>query len=292
MKRNSGQALVIVLLSLAVVLTLVLSILSRSITDIAVSTNDESAVRAFSAAEAGIEKSLIVGTSLGSTQVGDATYTTTVVGAAEGADYFILPSNLGAGGTATFWLVGHDDNGNISCVGESCFVGNTLKICWGDPDAVGSTPPAVEISIYYAEIPGNYSTVKIARVTADPDNVRRAGNNFGNAETGACNNIGGNDYVYGKTTTLSSLGVPIIPRTTPGGLLFAKVGMLYNTDQKQPLAIDIAGSGGNLPAQGLSITSTGISGDSNRRIQVFQSWPETATSFGFALYSTTGIVKY
>ena len=39
--HNAGQALVLVLLSLAVVLTLVLFILSRTITDIAVSTSEE-----------------------------------------------------------------------------------------------------------------------------------------------------------------------------------------------------------------------------------------------------------
>ncbi len=45
----------LVLLSMSVVLTLVLFILSRSITDIAVTTSQEEAVRAFSAAEAGVD---------------------------------------------------------------------------------------------------------------------------------------------------------------------------------------------------------------------------------------------
>ena len=52
-KIESGQALLLVLLGMAVVLTIVLSILSRSVTDIAVTSREEEALRAFSAAEAG-----------------------------------------------------------------------------------------------------------------------------------------------------------------------------------------------------------------------------------------------
>ena len=59
--RESGQALLIVVLSLAVVLTVVLSILARSVTDIKLSTGSEESLRAFSAAEAGIERALIAG---------------------------------------------------------------------------------------------------------------------------------------------------------------------------------------------------------------------------------------
>ena len=60
-KRQRGQTLLIVLLLLAVVLTIALSIASRSITDINVSIKEEEAARAFSAAEAGIEQALIGG---------------------------------------------------------------------------------------------------------------------------------------------------------------------------------------------------------------------------------------
>src|SRR6185369_13919907 len=102
-RNESGQALVLVLLSLAVVLTLVLFILSRSITDVAVSSRQEESVRAFSAAEAGIEKSLVIGT--GSTSViGDANYSSSVLSYAEGTQDLVYPINLSSGDTSTTWF--------------------------------------------------------------------------------------------------------------------------------------------------------------------------------------------
>ena len=59
--REKGQALILVLLSLAVVLTVVLSVFSRSITDVSISSKENDAMRAFSAAEAGVEQVLVVG---------------------------------------------------------------------------------------------------------------------------------------------------------------------------------------------------------------------------------------
>ena len=53
-RLQSGQALLIVLLGMAVVLTMVLSVVSRSVTDIQLTTRDDEALRAFSAAEAGV----------------------------------------------------------------------------------------------------------------------------------------------------------------------------------------------------------------------------------------------
>lgn len=57
-KKNSGQVALIVLLIMVVILTIGLSLASRSITDIRISQNEREALRAFSAAEAGIEEAL------------------------------------------------------------------------------------------------------------------------------------------------------------------------------------------------------------------------------------------
>ena len=55
---QKGQALLIVLLVTAVALTVGLAAVSRSVTDVQISKEEEEAVRAFSAAEAGIEEVL------------------------------------------------------------------------------------------------------------------------------------------------------------------------------------------------------------------------------------------
>jgi Tfp pilus assembly protein PilX len=91
--RESGQALVLVLLSLSVVLTLVLFILARSITDVTVSSRQEESVRAFSAAEAGIERALVAGTGFGTTEIGNASYTTSVTDFALGGNDMNFPAH-------------------------------------------------------------------------------------------------------------------------------------------------------------------------------------------------------
>ena len=62
---DSGQALLVILLSMTVILTVVLSVVSRTVTDITITTYQEDAQRAFDAAEAGIEDALLTGTATG-----------------------------------------------------------------------------------------------------------------------------------------------------------------------------------------------------------------------------------
>ena len=66
---NQGQALLIVLLTLSVVLTIVLSIVSRSITDISITSLEEDSQRAFNAAEAGVEQALLKGGAIAETDI-------------------------------------------------------------------------------------------------------------------------------------------------------------------------------------------------------------------------------
>src|SRR5688572_30522373 len=121
-KFEQGQALVLVLLSLAVVLTLVLFILSRSITDVAISSRQEESVRAFSAAEAGIEKSLVIGAGTSLTTIGDAKYSSEVSDYSEGSQDFIYPINMASGDYATTWFMAHDSSGNLVCdISSPCF---------------------------------------------------------------------------------------------------------------------------------------------------------------------------
>src|SRR3990170_3028399 len=116
---QGGQALLIVLLAMAVMLTVVLSVASRSVTDVTVTTYEEDALRAFSAAEAGIEEKLLNPSlgSFGPVLLGDPSY----------------KDKLISGDIATFWLVSHDADGNLSCNGLDCFDGAALDICWEDP---------------------------------------------------------------------------------------------------------------------------------------------------------------
>ncbi len=297
---QSGQALVLILLSLSVVLTLVLFVLSRSVTDIAVSSREEEAVRAFSAAEAGIEKSLVVGVSSPLTEIGDASYTADVTSFAQGASGFAYPINLSSGEAATLWFADHDADSNIVCGGSRCFTGSQLKICWGKPGtlATSAVTPAVELSVFYTLTPGDYSTLRIARAAFDPYGDRRtmgvggsSPNNFSDRDLGTCT-IGGDGFEFQKTIDLATLGILPGSYSAEGGLQLARLRLFYNTDSAHKVGFDVGFPGNStLPSQGLAVDSSGEAGESTRRLSVFQGWPEAPSVFGYSVYSSIGLTK-
>ena len=293
-RNDSGQALLLVLLSMAVVLTIVLSILSRTITDIAVTTREEEALRAFSAAEAGVEQALIVGADIGATTIGDAAFSADVSGFASGTQEFANPVALASGESLLFWFVAHDADGNLVCNAQyPCFTGRQFRVCWGKPGtAPGSaTTPAVEISTFYAFTPGNPGTTRIARVTADPNATRRASNNFSADDGGTCT-TGGEDFAFQKVVNLAGLGVPGGSYGVQNGLQFAKVRIFYNTDIAHEAGINVNFAGNTLlPSQGIRIESVGASGQANRKIDVFQGFGEPPPVFDVAIFSVGGITK-
>lgn len=278
-KNQSGQALVLVLLSLSVVLTVVLFVLSRGVTDVAISSRQEESVRAFSAAEAGIERALVVGTSFTDSIMG---YDVTVSGLATGSD-FNYPVDLSSGDSATIWFVAHDSSPN--------FKGNSMTVCWGKSGTSSGSAqtPAIEVSVFYDEIPGNPAKIKIARSALDPNSGRRVSNSFDSVD-GPCA-VNGINYAFSKTINFCSgsanLGIPLnVCNSTAGGFQFAKIRMLYNSNSTQSLGISVIG--GSLPSQGQNIVSTGTVGGSNRRVNVIQNWPEIPNIFEYAVYSPNG----
>jgi hypothetical protein len=168
---EQGQALVLVLLAMSVVLTIVLFILSRSITDISVSSSESQSVSAFSAAEAGVERALVIGTG-GSSTVGSASYISQVTSVARGASSFVYPVSLNSGDSMTLWLKSQD--------GSPSFTGSKLKICWGKPGTYSNQNviPAVEATLFYETTANNPATAKIIRSAADPNPSRRVSNSF------------------------------------------------------------------------------------------------------------------
>lgn len=289
--RQKGQALVIVLLSLAVVLTIVLFVLARSTTDIAVSSRSAEATRAFSAAEAGVENALVIGAN-GSGTVGNANYSANVTDFAIGKTSFNYPIELYSGDAMTVWFVSHDAKGNIiPCSGTNCFAGTSITPCWSKNSSIGDATPAIELSVFYEATPGDVSTLAIGRTTYDPKGDRAGSNKFNQGVTLGCSVLGAS-YGFKKSINFADLGIPASSYNSPGGLLFARVRMFYNSDLPQPVGISVVGTNGSvLPSQGTDIDSTGQSGESNRRVSVFQAWPEPPEVFDFALYSSTGLTK-
>ncbi len=291
---EKGQALLLVLLSMAVVLTVVLSIVSRSITDISVTTQAEDALRAFSAAEAGVERALIIGSDIGTTQLGEAEFEASVTSFASGEKSFSYPVSILSGDALTTWFVAHDDSGNLVCSAETpCFTGDRMKVCWGTSGTPSgnATTPAVEVSVFYLATPGDYSTARVARGTFDPNSSRTGTNNFAAPDAGTCT-VGSTNYAFQKTITFSSLGIPAGSYGVQDGLQFARVKMFYNAATSHPVGVDVNFAGNTLlPSQGLKIESFGTSGTANRKIEVFRSYGEAPPIFDSVVFTPSGVTK-
>jgi len=297
LKRNSGQALLLVVLSLAVVLTIILSILSRSVTDIAVTSRSEESTRAFSAAEAGVEQALVIGSDV-SGAIGDSNFSADVSGFAQGEKEFANPAGAIAGESVLFWFIAHNQTtGDMECtVTNPCFTGSQFKICWGESSS-GDTTPAIEVSVFYANTPGSVGTTRIARAAFDPNSSRQSANNFSAPDIGSCT-AGGENFQFQKLIDLPTLtgiaDTESAPYRNQNCLQFVKVRLFYNTDVTQPVGIDVNQTGtGNtlLPSQGIKIQSTGQAGESNRKIDVFQGFGEPPPIFDSAVFSPGGLTK-
>lgn len=297
-RNQKGQAVLIVLLSLSVVLVIVMYILSRSITDISLSTKDENAMRAFSAAEAGIEKALVVGSS-SNIDFSGASFNASVTDFAAGQTSVVYPISLKSGESATFWFVEHDSDGNLVCdATHPCFSGNRFMLCWGDPGTLDSlaTTPAIELTVYYTTTPLDMTTLQVARGTYDVNTARRETainpNYFEEATNTVCT-IAGQDFQFEKglyfNTTDPNLG--ILDSETQGTVLYATVKMLYNTSVGHKVGLSIIGSTSSLPSQGSQIDSLGSYGGANRRISVYQLHPVVPPIFTNAIFSGSGIIK-
>lgn len=314
--RQKGQALLLVLLAMAAIMTVVLSVASRSVSDVSISTSEEDALRAFSAAEAGIEKSLLTG--LGSSGRPDGSdtsvaYASVVTRQSEG-NAFVYPTELRSGESATFWLTERTPTGGFTCSGGTCFSGPKIKdICWGRYPAASygsGEKPAVMISVYYdwnGTTTGNlinsggtdFTNVKVVRRGFDPDNSRSELNNFFSDKGGGCR-IGSTNFAYhtGNINFLPSQSNNSDEINIPNGcrercLIMIKVRVLYNNIAKpEQVGMEMTGSGGeSLPAQGNRIESTGVAGSSSRKVNVFQTYSEPPSIFDAAVFSLSDFSK-
>lgn len=293
LSNSSGQALLLVLLSMSVVLTIVLSILARSTLDIGVSSRSEESIRAFSAAEAGIEQALVAGPLTGSLS-NDATFNASVTGFSSGVREFVIPASFYSGESAIVWFASHDADGNLSCADGTCFKGRQIQVCWGEKgtSAGSSLTPAIEVTIIYLTSAGDYSTVRVAREVSDPNSSRRSSNSFSSPDGGTCQ-VNGQDFAFIKTIDFGNGGLKILPTSVylqPNGLQLARISLLYNTDKGHPVSV-IGPSGSLFPMQGTVIVSSGVSGSSTRRVEVTRGFRELPGIFESVVISGGGISK-
>lgn len=273
-----GQVVIILLLTMLVGLTVGLVVTQRSISDVTQSTQTEQATRAFSAAEAGLEKAL---STSGSVALGEAD-----LGNQSSADVNLAP-NLPSGTNALeyppinkttiaqFWLASPSSPIGAPSGGYTL---NNFTIYFGNPSSIDR--PAVEVNVV-TWTGGSYASNRYFY-----DSVSRS-NNF-TYNPAACNGsrsatvsgIDGPSYnsVFLCAYNVSYTGTPVLSR----------VRLLYS-DEKHKVAL--MPNGGSLPPQAAVYTSTGASGQSQKTIKAFQVKNVVPFFFDFAIFSAGDISK-
>lgn len=281
---HRGQALVMILLIMGVAITIVLSVVSRSVTEVNLSGTEEQSSRALQAAEAGIEKSL-GGIQPNGTNVSvgvNSTYNVTTTD--------LTKSTISSGGNTNAYRVPYPlAAGDVMTVALSSYTplytpyaGRTLGICWNDGST--SDQPAIEVILYFI----HNGSIAVGR--AGYDAAVRGGFTAPDSITGHykgyCNGFNMN---YIKEVCLGNSGgcannLGFVDGDSP---LFMRIRILYNNSGAQYLVVDPQGSGPvkSLPKQGNDVVSTGVSGDAAQRVHAVQPNPDLPFMFDAALFS-------
>lgn len=275
---SRGQVILIILLVTVVGLTIGLSLVSRTIQDVRLSSQIAESQKAFSAAESGIEAAL-KGAAI------DSVDTLTLSGGSR-ANYnvsewggssapFAIP-DIADGESVTVWLVDHNDDGSVplSPPPTSSFVyTDSVDVCWG-PKGSDSDPnpkPSLEFTLLFRD----GSTYKIGKTAYNPDTS--SSDNFEDAQT-----TGGNTYCsnsdkkyraqlkFNDNFGIDREEVPIALRVKP----------VYNSTD---IVVDSGSK--NLPPQGKQISSTGTTDTGvARKINVLQGYNSLPPIFDYTLF--------
>lgn len=280
---EAGQVILILILVMTVALAIGLSVIQRSLSDISTSSKVEQSSRAFSAAEAGIEKALRGDPS-------GVNFTDTASSAVV-VDSGLLPAEkqpleyppISKEEVAQVWLA--DPN----TLGEY-YKQTTLEIAWGTPNIQDPEDrPAIEVTVVY--LSGTYQSKKFY---FDSNSARAGINRFQDVSANCSNSLPtfttsmGPNRVFYCRNSLTGLSSALI-------LLRARI--LYSSSS-QPFAVlpfvtasCVVPSECSLPPQARIITSTGTAGETQRKVQVFQLNKVVVPYFDYAIFSVGEIRK-
>lgn len=277
-KLNEGQAVLAILLVMAVFLVVGLSIVSRSVTDIKISQQSQESARALWVAQGGLEQAIKGNRSVGSPQspqdLGGVKYSVTKSSLTGLGGEFTHPVNLGADEPTIFWLINHDDStGQISSGG---YTGNSLSFFWGKegtPDNNAYTP-ALEATLLYKDQAGAFL---LRRYAYDPNSAGtgRSKTNFSAASLN-CPPFGSGKKFAFCTDSIS------LPSSVT--LYFVRLKLLFNTDTSHPVGVK---GNADLPQQGNCFEASAVIEESGvtRKLRQCQLWKITPPIFDYVLFS-------
>jgi type II secretory pathway pseudopilin PulG len=278
---HKGQALVVVLLVMAVVATVGLSVISRSVTEVTQSTVQEESARALDAAEVALEKYLgKVGPTPGQ-----------VYNLGNNTEYSISNIQTIALGQSTYTLP-NMESGDVVTINMATYTGNHVVICWGTGTYTGrSNFPVMMVTAYYKDAANNY-LYKTAffdpDATPSPTDTELVitGSYKPGGPGATCGTSPAISYTYDKNV---GFGNNQELNLNNGTLIFLRLRLLGGYGGAVPVAIQSGGD--TFDAQAGMVEATGVAGESVQRIRAVIPNYDAPGVFDAAIFSGTGLYK-
>lgn len=282
--KEKGQIVLVLILVMTIALAIGLSIVQKSLVDISTASKVEQSSRAFSAAEAGVEKALKGDRSLQSfadtgskiIEINDNGLNPPIATSGNRQAALEYPP-LAKEDIAQIWLADFSSPNNPP---NAFYTQNSLDVYWGDFSSLSSDKAALELTLVYYN--GSYVSKSWYL-----DHFSASRNN--GFEKITCN---GATPQGGSITYQCQKTINFTPEQA-AGLKLIRARLLYNSTS-QPLAFQAVGNCGNncsLPPQARSIISTGVAGENQRRVKVFQETKVVPPYFNYAIFSAGDISK-
>ncbi len=264
-QMSRGQVILIILLVTTIGLTIGLSLVSRTINDVKISSQIAESQKAFSAAEAGIEAALKGAATGGNLSLTGATADYNVSDYGGGNVAFSIP-NIAAGDSKTVWFINHNDDGSIPANPSKVYTSDTIDICWGN--SADST--ALELTLFYLDAG---ITPTIAKAVYDPTGTISSPTPGGSDLCGH----GSLSQAVNDLSIQSVFGANLA--SSSDNAIFLRVTPLFQ-------ASDVIVQGGSMPKQGKQISSTGQTGTGvARKINVLQGYSSLPPVFDYTLFT-------
>ena len=311
MIKEKGQVILLLILVMTVALAIGLSIVQKSLVDVSTATKVEQSQRAFSAAEAGIEKTLKNDADCSNpvNQVSqnckaDFNVENNSSATIQGGNLIpaMPPANtqqepleyppLAKEEVAQVWLANLNSTNNPP---DEYYKQTTLDVYWGDP-AASNDKAAIELTLVYygsdltdpVDTSVKYRSRKWYLDNPSATATRNSANNFNTSAN--CPSSGWIVGTYQCKFTIG--GTQDSKGVLPAKLMLLRARLLYNS-ASQPFAVQAVGTCGNcsIPPQARILTSTGVSGETQRKIKILQVQKVVPSYFDYAIFSVGEIRK-
>lgn len=272
-KYQRGQILLIIVLVMTIALTIGLSLATRSIMDIRMTTEEDNSQRAFSAAEAGIEKTINTGAESAGTFPNSTTYNVTVSDVIGDAILLNNGNQILKDEAVDIWLSEYPGYLNP-------WTGSAVTIYWGTAADTCNTNENLNTmaALDVVVLSGTKTAPTTAHYPLDPCSARATpppplGNQFEVISAGG-GIVSNKTFQFKKTINITS------------GLLLRIIPLYAGAD------IAVRGCDGNnancrnFPPQAKIITSVGTADNVQRKLVVYQENPKIPVQiFPFVIFS-------